>query len=91
MTAIEIEVIPTKSQKGRFINIINKEQESYFHIYFNDGKKEEKRFYLKEADDITNIKIIIDPEIVSFRGLFQFCSCIESIILKNLTELILVI
>ena len=39
---IEIEIKPANNQYGKFINI-NKENEIYFHLYFNDNKEEIKR------------------------------------------------
>ena len=53
-TPIEIEVIPTKDKYGRFINI-NKNDENdklYYHIYFNDNKKEIKNKYEINKKDI---------------------------------------
>ena len=82
-TPIEIEVIPIKNKKCRFINNISKEQESYIHIYFNEGIKEEKKFILEENEEIDKIKIVIDPQIISFKGLFKFCKFIESIYFKK--------
>ena len=41
---IEIEIIPTKYKYGKFINI-NKKDKIYYHIYFNDNKKEIKNKY----------------------------------------------
>ena len=38
---IEIEIIPTKGKYGKFINI-NEKYKLYYHIYFNDNKKEKK-------------------------------------------------
>ena len=35
---IEIDIIPKGT--GEFINFINKEEEKYYHIYFNDDKNE---------------------------------------------------
>ena len=46
-SSIEIEIKPAKNKYGKFINI-NKEEEKYFHIYFNDNKEEIKRNYLKK-------------------------------------------
>ena len=40
-TPIEIEIIPTKDKYGKFINI-NKNDELYYHIYFNDNKEQIK-------------------------------------------------
>ena len=36
---IEIEIIPAKNKNGKFINIINKNDEIFFHIFFNDNNK----------------------------------------------------
>ena len=41
-SSIEIEIKPVKNEYGYFINI-NKENEIYYHIYFNNNKKEIKR------------------------------------------------
>ena len=38
---IEIEIIPIKDKYGKFIDI-NKKDKLYYHIYFNDNKKEIK-------------------------------------------------
>ena len=38
---------------------INNENKIYFHIYFNNNKKEIKRNYLKALENIEKIKIII--------------------------------
>ena len=78
-TPIEIEIKPIQNKNGKFINITNKEEESYFHIYFNDDEKEIKRYNLTQDDKITKIKIIIDYQITSFYRLFDFCNCLESI------------
>ena len=74
-------------QKGEirqipFINI-KKEEEKYFHIYFNKNKKETKRNYLKENEKVNVIKIKIDYQITSFNKLFCNCKCIESIYFKK--------
>ena len=78
-SAIEIEIILIKNTPGAFINISNKNSEPYYHIYFNDFKKEIKNYYLSENHNIEKIKIKIDPQITSFFCLFQYCNCIESI------------
>ena len=44
-TSIEIEIIPKKNEYGKFINILNKKEEIYYHIYFNDNKKEVKKIF----------------------------------------------
>jgi len=79
---IEVEIIPAKNKYGKFINI-NNGDEIYFHIYFNNNKKEIKRDYLKENEHIKKIKVIIDYQIMSFEDLFENCKCIESIYFKK--------
>ena len=79
---IEIEIKPIKGKYGTFINI-KSEHKNYFHIYFNDDKTEIKRNYLCEDDKATKIKIIIDYQIISFKELFYYCKCIESIYFKK--------
>jgi len=79
---IEIEIIPIKDKLGRFINI-NWDDKLYYHIYFNDNKKEiEKKYYINKEDKVTKIKIIIDYQVKSFKKLF-WCKCIESIRFKK--------
>ena len=73
---IEIIIIPIKSKHGKFINIDNKD-ELYYHIYFNDNKKEIKyKHDIEEKDKIIKIKIIIDYQVKSFKELFYDCECI---------------
>ena len=75
-SSIEIEIIPIKNKYGEFINI-KRENEKYYHIYFN--KKEEiKRNYINKDEEIKMIKIIIDYHFESFEKLFYICECIES-------------
>ena len=78
-TSIEIEIIPKKKQYGKFINIINKEDEKYFHIYFNDNKTEIKKYNILKNDKVFKINIKIDYQIKSFYKLFDDCKCIEYI------------
>ena len=80
-TSIEIEIIPIKNKYGRFINI--KGDKSYYHIYFNDDKKEIKKYSINYDDKISKIKIIIDYQIKCFEDLFYNCDCIESINFKK--------
>ena len=77
---IELEIIPVENECGEFIHIDNKENEKYYHIYFNNNNLQEiKRNYLIKEDKISKIKIIIDYQIKSFKELFYYCECIESI------------
>ena len=90
-SSIEIEIIPTKGKYGKFINI-NEKNKLYYHIYFNDNKEEIKNKYeIDEKDKVTKIKIIIDYQVKSFKELFYWCKCIESIFLKYFIEIILLI
>ena len=47
---IEIEVIP--KGYGRFINITNKDEEKYFHVYFDNDKKEQCRYFFDDGERI---------------------------------------
>ena len=68
---------------GKFINI-NEEDKKYFHIYFNDNKKQEiENTSLNIDDNVNKISIIIDYQIKSFSELFYNCKCIESIKFKK--------
>ena len=42
-----------------------------------------KRNYLKDNENVEKIKIIIDYQIESFEGLFEYCECIEYINFKK--------
>ena len=79
---IEIEIIPVKNKYGLFINI-KKEEEKYYHIYFDNNKEEIKRNYLKEKEQVKIIRIIIDYQVKSFEDLFDSCGCVESIYFKK--------
>jgi len=56
---IEIEIIPEENKYGKFINI-SKNNESHYHIYFNDNIEEIKRININEGEKVNKIKIIID-------------------------------
>ena len=79
---IEIEIIPIENKIGKFINI-NKNNLPYYHIYFNDNDKEEKRNAIKENEKVEKIKIIIDYNIKSLKGLFYNRKCIKRINFKK--------
>ena len=82
-TPIEIEIIPTRDEYGIFIKI-NKNEELYYHIYFNDNKEEIKNKYkIQKEDNVSKIKIIIDYQVKSFQELFDWCDSIESINFKK--------
>ena len=67
-SSIEIEIKPFINEYGKFINI-KKEDEKYYHIYFNNNKEEVKRNYINKNERLKIIKIIIDYNIKSFEFL----------------------
>ena len=82
-TPIEMELIPANKIYDKFINI-NENEKSYYHIYFNDNKEEIKNKYnINKEDKVTKIRIIIVYQIKSFKKLFYYCRCIESINFKK--------
>ena len=89
---IELEIIPIeKKYNEAFINILS-DNESCYHIYYNDVKEEikrEKRNYILKDDNIKKIKIIIDYNVNSLKGLFKYCKIIKSISLIrfNITDI----
>ena len=75
--------VPVKGKNGKFIDI-EKEDKKYFHIYFNDNKKQEiENTSLYKDDIVSKITIIIDYQIKSFSRLFYACWIIESIKFKK--------
>ena len=81
-SSIEMEIKPVSKKYGKFINI-KKEEEIYYHIYFNNNKEEIKRNYIYEKEKIKIIKIIIDYQVKSLKNLFAFCESFESIYFKK--------
>ena len=81
-SSIEIEIKPANNKYGKFINI-ERENEKYFHIYFNNKKEEIRDNYINFDEKIDNIKIRIDYQIKSFENLFKDCKCIESLNFKK--------
>ena len=82
-SSIKIELIPVGNKFGKFINIPNKEEEKYYHIYFNNIKENINRIDLKENENIKKIEIKIDYQIKSLENLFYQCKCIKSIDFKQ--------
>ena len=81
-SSIILEIIPFQHDYGSFINI-DKNDELYYHIYFNNNKEEIKRTYINKNEEINNILIKISFPIISFYKLFYDCKCIKSIIFKE--------
>ena len=77
-SSIEVELKIDEKKYGLFVNIPHKEEE-YYHIYFDDSNEEIKRNYLYENEKVNIIKIIIDYQVKSFKGLFYDIKCINSI------------
>ena len=81
-SSIEMELIPVKKKFGKIISI-SKEDEKYYHIYFNNNSEEIKRNYFTKKDKVKKIKIKIDYQVKSFKYLFYFNQIIESIYFKK--------
>ena len=81
-SSIEIEIKPVVGEFGKFINF-SKENEIYYHIYFNNNKNEIKRSNINKNERIKIIKITIDYKIKSLKSLFEYCESIESIFFKK--------
>ena len=82
-SSIEIEIKPMIKEFDRFINI-KKEDEDYYHIYFNDYREREiKSISLNLNDKVSKINVIIDYQVKSFYKLFCYCNCLESIYFKK--------
>jgi len=79
---IKLEIKPVDNKHGKFINI-NKGDEKYYHIYFNDIKEELERNEIYNGEQIETIRIIIDYQVKSFEKLFFDCKCVESIHFKK--------
>jgi surface protein len=76
---IEIVIIPQQKIYGRFINFLNTESKSYYHICLNDNEREIKKDSITKSDNAKKIRIIIDREIKSLKGLFHNCVLIKKI------------
>ena len=64
--------------------VFDENDKLYYHIYFNDNKEQIKNKYkIDEEDKVKKIKIIIDYQVKSFKYLFSWCKCIESINFKK--------
>ena len=80
---IEIEAIPAKGKHGIFINIPIGEDETNFHIYFNDNKNKVTNRCFYPIDNVKKIKIVITHQVKSLSGLFEDVDCIEKICFKR--------
>ena len=78
ISQVELEIKPLPYHYGKFINFIEGEESNY-HIFFNNNKKEKKRSFIKENESVIKIRVIFDYKIKSFFNLFNGCKFIESI------------
>ena len=76
---IIIELIPINIDYKNYFIYISEKEKPYFHIYFNDERRERKKTYFNKNQNVKKIKIIIDEEIKSLSKLFSNCKCIEKI------------
>ena len=82
---IEIELIPDKNELmlindiDEFIHIAEKEDKSFYHIYFDNIKEEVKRNYIKKDENISEMKVVIDMDVKTIAKLFSECGCLKEI------------
>ena len=77
----EIELIPYSHLKPdiKYYFIRRKENRAYYHIYFDEDKKEINRTYITNADNVKKIYIKIDMELKSLKGLFYKCEALKEV------------
>ena len=82
---IIIELFPKKVDIYENIFINRKDEyKSSIHIFFNDNEESEiNRNYITSSDHVWKIKVVLDWEIKSLKGLFKNCSCIKEIKFTN--------
>ena len=87
-SSILIELKPAEKKKkfNKFINIPN-EVKKYYHIYFDDSNLEIRGNCFYDWEKINKIKIIIEHQVKSFKGLFGSCECIGSIFFKKFNRI----
>jgi len=82
-SSIEIEIKPIENKYRTFINVYVDKKE-YYHIYYNDNKREQiKSTSLNKNNKVSKISIVIDHQVESFYELFECCYCIESFCFKK--------
>ena len=76
----EMEIIPISKIEPdvKYFFVKMYENKEYYHIYFdNDNNTQIKRNYITYKDKVEKIKIKIDMEFKSLRGLFSNCTAIK--------------
>ena len=81
-TPIEMEINFDNEKFGYFINIPD-EDKKYYHIHFDNSKKDIKRNYANYNEKVKVVKIIIDYQVKSFEKLFDGCENIRTINIKK--------
>ena len=81
---IELELIPTDDALGEFINI-PKFNESQYHIYFNESRRERKLYKINKSDKVKKINVKIDKykNNNSLYKLFSQIQCVKEIRFKK--------
>ena len=75
---IEIELMKIlKEEQNYFINLNT--DKSLYQIYFDDINNISKRNYVTKYEQVNKIKVVLNYEIKTFRGLFNECRCIKKI------------
>ena len=75
---VEIELKFADGKYDQFINIPDEDKE-YYHIYLGNSNEEIKKCNLEKNEKVKMIKIIIDYQVKSFKGLFDNCNYISKI------------
>ena len=81
-SSIELELKYDDNLNDKFINIPNEDKE-YYHINNENLNENTNTNYIKRKKKSKKVKIIIDYQVKSFKGLFDDCNCITSIIFKK--------
>ena len=79
-TIIELKMENNKdflTYEDKFINYIG--NKSNYHIYFDDNINEIQRNYTSKKDNVSKIKIFIDKNVKSFKGLFKDAETVTEI------------
>ena len=71
-SSIEIDIIPINKEIKKIINIKDKKDQSYYHIYLNDSKEEIKDNISIKKDKIKKFVVKIDYQVKSLSELFFF-------------------
>ena len=81
-SSIEIEIKIANNKYGKFFDF-EKENELYFHIFFDNKKEEKKRNYINKNEQVNIVKIIIDNQVKTLGIKFNESDCIEAIYFKK--------